>query len=211
MKCYYTQHARLKPAAPSWKAAHTSGRYAGTVVAIARGDADLLLVLFCGFGLVAALTVASNTIRSLILLNLAKAARCSLMCLLIAFTASPAAKMAMGSQKLGRAALAAARTSQQNKGPPGQGTPCRNRSRPGRQHRSAFAILATGEPPYVAKMGTGVPLFKFLHSARPTSSAAFLTRRGPSLGSKGPIPKTTMTLESLVRHRPHRADKTHTE
>ena len=37
---------------------------------IARGDADLLLVLFCGFGLVAALTVASNTIRSLILLTL---------------------------------------------------------------------------------------------------------------------------------------------
>jgi len=30
-----------------------------------------------------------------------------------------------------------------------------------------------------------------------TSSTAFLTRRGPSLGSKGPIPKTTMTERAL--------------
>ena len=37
---------------------------------IARGDADLLLVLVCGFGLVTALTVASNTIRSLIVITL---------------------------------------------------------------------------------------------------------------------------------------------
>ena len=37
---------------------------------IARGDADLLLVLACGFGLVTALKVASTTIRSLVLLTL---------------------------------------------------------------------------------------------------------------------------------------------